>query len=89
MNGTQEQKKMARIEIGRLLGKDGKTSEFVFDARDAYEVRDQLKARGYEFIGGGNSYWTRHIAADQAALKAEIDFGKTLGQVTFGGKDVP
>lgn len=80
---------MARIEIGRLLGKDGKTAEFVFDAREAYEVRDVLKARGYVFIGGGNNYWTRHIHADEAALKAEIEFAKTLGQVTFNGRPVP
>lgn len=81
---------MVRIEIGRLLGKDGKTAEFVFDARDAYEVRCQLKARGYFFIGGaGNNYWTRKVPADETALKAEIEFGKTIGQVTFAGHPVP
>jgi hypothetical protein len=83
------EEKMARIEIGRLLGKDGKTAEFVFDARDAYEARGMLKARGYAFIAGGNNYWTRHIPADEAALKAEIEWAKTIGQVTFNGRLVP
>jgi hypothetical protein len=80
---------MARIDIGRICGKDGQTAEFVFSAYDAYAAKDALKARGYAFIGGGNNYWTRHIPATEGALKAEIEFGKTLGQVNFNGRPVP
>lgn len=86
---------MAKIEIGRITGKDGKTVKFIFTARDAYEAREALKDRGYVFVGKIHSndtvtpHWTREIAADEAALKAEIEFAKTIGQVTFGGRPVP